>query len=566
MPNHRRDSVDVFAHAIIQPLVILRERNVLKVETEILENRQARIIATVEPERVQQELRNAARRIAKKVNIPGFRKGKAPYHIIAQFVGEDYLFEEALDDLGQAVYLEALKESGVEPYSSGTLENIEREPFTMTFTVPLVPEIELGDYRSIRVDYEEPEVPEEEIERTLQELRDQHATLTPVERAIQMGDIALLDIKGTLVRGEEADEEEAQERNDIWLNRIDVRVKIAEDATYPVAGFPQKVVGMAAGDESTFEISFGEEEDIPEALRGKTLNFEVKCKEVYEYSAPELDDEFAKEVADFETLEELRADIRNELEKAAQRSRRNEYLNQIFDELFEKELVRVSYPDVMLEEQIDHMIRDFEGQLRQQGLSLKEYRKLQKVTDQQIRDDMREEAKRQLKQALALGEIAEAEELSVKEAEIDAEIEEMIRPFGEQAEFARQLFSSPESRNSIANRILAEKTLDRLIAIARGENPPIGEPVVEEEEAAEEEVTADADAEAVAEAEVQANAELEAEAAAETAVADEEVEAAEEQPEAAAEAPTEAETDNGNEDVDVDGSEEPGTTETGTLE
>src|SRR5690554_3184968 len=422
MPNHRRDSVDVFAHAIIQPLVILRERNVLKVETEILENRQARIIATVEPERVQQELRNAARRIAKKVNIPGFRKGKAPYHIIAQFVGEDHIFEEALDDLGQAVYLEALKESGVEPYSSGTLENIEREPFTMTFIVPLVPEIELGDYRSIRVDYEEPEVPEEEIERTLQELRDQHATLTSVERAIQMGDIALLDIKGTLVRGEEADEEEAQERNDIWLNRIDVRVKIAEDATYPVAGFPQKVVGMAAGDESTFEISFGEEEDIPEALRGKTLHFEVKCKEVYEYSAPELDDEFAKEVADFETLEELRADIRKELEQAARRSRRNEYLNRIFDELFEKELVRVEYPEVMLEEQIDHMIRDFESQLRQQGLSLKEYRKLQKVTDQQIRDDMREEAKRQLKQALALGEIAEAEELSVKEAEIDAEI------------------------------------------------------------------------------------------------------------------------------------------------
>src|SRR5690606_21446937 len=382
-------------------------------------------------------------------------------------------------------------------YSAGILENIEREPLTMTFTVPLVPEIQLGDYRSIRLDYEEPEVSEEEVERTLQELRDQNATLTPVERAIQMGDIALLDIKGTLVRGEddeeadkaEGEDEKAQERNNIWLNRIDVRVKIAEDATYPVAGFPQKVVGMAAGDESSFEISFGEEEDVPEALRGKTLHFEVKCKEVYEYSAPELDDEFAKEVADFETLEELRADIRKELEQAARRSRRNEYLNRIFDELFEKELVRVEYPEVMLEEQIDHMIRDFESQLRQQGLSLKEYRKLQKVTDQQIRDDMREEAKRQLKQALALGEIAEAEELSVKEAEIDAEIEEMIRPFGEQAEFARQLFSSPESRNSIANRILAEKTLDRLIAIPRGENPPIGEPVVEEEEAAEEEVT-----------------------------------------------------------------------------
>src|SRR5690606_18044747 len=331
---------------------------------------------------------------------------------------------------------------------------------------------------------------------------------------------------------------------------------------------PQKVVGMAAGDESSFEISFGEEEDVPEALRGTTLHFEVKCKEVYEYSASELDDEFAKQVADFETLEELRADSRKELEQAARSSRRNEYLNRIFDELFEKELVRVSYPDVMLEEQIDHMIRDFEGQLRQQGLSLKEYRKLQKVTDQQMRDDLREEARRQLTQALALGEIAEAEELGVTEAEIDAEIETMIQPFGEQADFARQLFSSPDSRNSIANRVLAEKTLDRLIAIVRGEDPPIGEPVVEEEEAAEEEATADAEAEAVAEAEAEAqvDAELEAEAAAEAAVAAEEVEAAEEQLDAVAEAPTEAETDSGNEDVDVNGSEEPGTTETGTSE
>lgn len=494
----------------------------VKVETEILKDRQAKLVATVEQERVEQEMRAAARRIAKNVNIPGFRKGKAPYQIVTQYYGEAAILEEALEELGQAVYRDALEQSGIEPYAPGSLDDFQQDPFTLTFTVPLIPEVELGDYRSIRLPFESPEVTDEDVERALQELRDEQASLEPAERAIEWGDVALLDILGTLVRGEEEEEAEeaeavdeateeateedgegAEPQNDTWLNREDVRVRIAEDATYPVPGFPQQVVGMAPGDERTFEISFDEDEEVAQTLRGKTLHFEVKCKEVYEYDAPELNDEFAKDLGEFETLDELRADIRQQIQQAMERETRNEYVNQIFEELFEKDLVKVSFPPVMLHEQIHRLMEDFDRQLRQQGLNLEEYKRLQKVDDDQLHEDLEPEAERQLKQALILGEIAEAEELGVTDADIEDEISTAILPYGAQAELARQLFSSPEARGSIANRIMAQKTVDRLIAIARGEEPPIGEPEREETE------PADAEIETQPTAEVEATAEAE---------------------------------------------------------
>lgn len=549
------DSVPRNPRAIIQPIVLSRERNVVKVETEILDDRQARIVATVEQEQVDKEMKAAARRIAKHVNIPGFRKGKAPYGIIQQYYGEEAILEEALEELGQNVYREALVESGIEPYAPGSLDGFEREPFTMTFTVPLIPEVDLGEYRDVRVDYEEPEVNEEDVEQALEELRDQVATLDPVERAIEMGDVALLDIKGVLDR--EPDEEDP-DRNDIWLNRADVRVKITEEATYPVPGFPEKVVGMAAGDEREFEMSFDEDEELADALRGKTLHFDVKCNEVYEYNVPEFDDEFAKEVGEFDTFEELRADIRQQLEELAESRTRDEYINELLTKFLDDEIVQLSYPPIMVDEQIHRMLEDFDQELRQQGLNLEEYKKLQNVTDEQLHEDLHEEAVRQLQNALILGEVAEAEELGVTDAEIDAGIEEAVKPYGGQAALARQLFSSPAARNSMANRVLAQKTLDRLVAIARGEEPPIGEPEPEEEE-----VVATADAGEVAEVEAELEAATKASAAAQETAAEEE--AAEENPPADSVA-EEAEAMSGEvdevEDVEPvvsDGSEAPGT-------
>lgn len=448
------------------------------VQTELLDDRQARLTVTVDPQRVEKEMKDAARRISKQVNIPGFRRGKAPYGIIKQHYGEETIFEEALDRLGQAVYIEALDQSEVEPYAPGVLSDIERDPVIMTFLVPLVPVVELNAYRDVRLPYEAEEITEEDVQRALNDLRDQQATLDPVEEPIEMGSVALLDITGTLVRGEEDGPEE--ERPSTWLAREGVRVKVDAEATYPVPGFPQKIVGMKKGDERSFDMSFPDEEEYAEALRGKTLHFEVTCREVYAYSAPDLDNELAKDLGDYETLDELRAEVRSQLEEAARKNTREQYIEKILQHLLES-VVDISYPPVVLEQQIDMMLDDLDESLEQRGLNLEEYKRLNALDDDALRDEVREEAEWQLKVALLLPEVAEAEELSVSDDEINDEIETAILTFGPQAALARQFYSSPEVRQRMSSRVLSQKTLDRLIAIARGEEPPIGEPIAEDE-------------------------------------------------------------------------------------
>jgi trigger factor len=449
---------------------------VADVQTEILEDRQARLTVTVDPQRVEKEMKDAARRISRQVNIPGFRKGKAPYSIIKQYYGEDVIFEEALDRLGQEVYGEALDESEIEPYAPGVLSDVERDPVVMTFMVPLMPVVVLNDYRAVRLPYEAEEITEEDVQRALTELRDQQATLDPVKRPIELGSVALLDIVGTLIREDEGEGEAGEEEKpSTWLSREGVRVKVDENSTYPVPGFPEKIIGMEADDERSFDMSFPDEDDVAEALRGKTLHFEVTCREVYEYSAPELDDEFAKDLGDYETLDDLRAEVRKQLEEAARQNTREEYIQKVLEQLVES-VVDISYPPLMLEQQIDSVLDDLDESLQERGLNLEEYKRLNSLDDAGLRDEVREEAEWQLKVALLLGEVTEAEELSVSEDEINDEIETAILTFGSQAALARQFYSSPEVRRRMANRVLSQKTLDRLIAIAKGEDPPIGEP------------------------------------------------------------------------------------------
>jgi trigger factor len=451
-----------------------KESIVLQVQTEILEDRQAKLTVAVSPDRVEREMQAAARRIAKKLNIPGFRKGKAPYHIIARYVGDGAILEEALDPLGQAVYGEALDQAGIEPYASGALTDMTREPFTMTFTVPLQPEINLGNYRDVRVTYEETQVTDDDVEKTVSNIREEQATLEPVERPVELGDVAVLDIHGNVKAGrkkkEETSEEAAEEKAPL-IDRHDVRVLITEESTYPVPGFPEKIVSMQAGDERSFEIKMPKDEDYDEEVRGKTILFDVVCKEVYKRELPEMDDEFAKSVGEFETLDELRAKVREQLVEMTHQRVENEYLENVFGQL--EPSATVNYPPVMLEERIDQLVEDFDRRLRDRGLNVDEYLRLNDVTQEQLREDFREEARRSLKRALILTQLVESENLSIAEEDIEDEIKTMLLSFGSQAAVAQQLFRSGDVRRTISNRLLSEKATRRLIDIARGQAPEL---------------------------------------------------------------------------------------------
>lgn len=440
----------------------------VQIETEILEDHQAKLIVTVEPERVQQEMQAAARRIAQQVNIPGFRRGKAPYHIIRQYFGEEAILEEALDPLGQAVYKEALEESHIEPYAPGVLTDFSRDPLTMTFLVPLRPQVELGNYRDVRVPFEVRSVTDEDVEKALRNLQLQNAPLEPVEHPIEIGNVALLDIVGTLVRPA-ADAADTEEKPAVWLNRKGVRVKIAEDATYPVPGFPALVVGMAANDTRSFDISFApDDQEVAEALRGKTLHFDVRCDQVYEQKLPELNDEFARDVSEFESLNALREAIKAQLEEEARREARESYIEAVLKVLLDS-VVTLRYPPILIEEEIDDMLEEFANNLRREGMGLEEYQRLNNLTTERLR----EEARRRVEKMLLFAKLAEAEQISVSDEEIRDEIRTMSLSFGAQAGTAVRLFSEDPIKRQIAGRLITEKTIERLVQIARGEAPEI---------------------------------------------------------------------------------------------
>jgi trigger factor len=441
------------------------------VDIEYLEDRQARLVVEVDPERVQKALRTAAKKISRQVNIPGFRKGKAPYHVVARTVGEHAIYDEALEPLGQAIYKEALDESDLEPFAAGSLDDFTLDPFVLTFTVPLMPVVKLGAYREVRLPFEEDEITDDDVEETLQAMRQEHAALEPVERPVELGDVALLNIAGTILADEQG-EEEAQP----FINRKEARVLITEDATYPVAGFPQQIVGMSAGEEREFDVTLpDDDEELLDELRGKTIHFEVTCQTVYRQDLPELDDEFARDVGDYDEMSELRAKIREDLEALSKRYARERYLDEIFEHLIES-VAEVSFPPVMLEDEIEKRLREFDEQLKRQGLDRETYMQVEDISEDDLREAYADDAEAYLKRGLILAELVDAEHLKADEEEIEDQKQNLLLSLGNQGPVLQQFVNSPETRARIADQIVTEKAVERLILIAKGEAPELTQP------------------------------------------------------------------------------------------
>ncbi len=439
----------------------------LKVETEILEDRQAKLVVTVEPERVEKELRAAARRIAGKVDIPGFRKGKAPYHIIVRHLGEDLIFDETLESLGQAVYREALAQSDLEPYAAGTLDHWQREPSVMSFTIPLQPEVSLGDYRDLRVPFEVPEITNQEVEDALENLRVDQATLLPTERPVQIGDVATLDFEGNVVEVDVKDDQKL-------IKRKGARILIDKTARYPVPGFVEQIVGMAAGDKRNFDISLLDSEiDLGDVLRGKTVHFEVFCREVYQCELPDLNDEFAQSVGEYGTFLDLRADIRKRLEKTAESNASDQYIEKIFEHLMGG-IADVHYPPIMLEEQLDGMLEEFGARLHNRlGITLDDYLRINNLEKEVLREEFRESAERTLVRSLIVERLSVVEKINVKDEEVEDYIQTQLLSFGSEAPAMRVALSSPMGRKAASNHLLVKKTIERLVQIAHGEAPDL---------------------------------------------------------------------------------------------
>ena len=426
----------------------------------------------------------AARRLAKDVKIPGFRPGKAPYEVILNKVGHEAIFEEALDGLGQEMYREAIKESDLNPYAPGTLEEIvSQDPLVLRFTVPLEPNVELGDYQKVRVPFETPEVSDEEFEKVLEEIRQSRALIEPADRPAQMSDVVIIDVTSEL-KAPEAGEDTS------IMDMKGTEILLSEDARWPIQGIAEHLVGIEAGQELDFEDTFPEDYPV-ESLRQREAKFHVKCVEVKSRLIPEWSDDLAQSMGEFNDLLDLRLKLRDNLIQSAQQEADSNYTEEVMAALVDK--ADFEYPPILLEEGIDELVTEWSKSLASQNMTLDDYLKIEGKTLDDLREELLPQAQNRLLKALVLGKIVEEENLEVDDQEIDEQIERIVEPFKERAGEFRKVIDTPEGRRRIRLDLLTEKAFKRIIAIAKGEGDKIEvqEEAVSEKEPSETEETSE---------------------------------------------------------------------------
>ena len=448
----------------------------MKIEREDLENRQVGITVELDDDRLAGAMRATAKRLGGSTKIAGFRSGKAPYDVLLRKFGEDVIFDEALEDLGQELYREAIDEMEIEPFAPGTLDEVvNRDPLILRYTVPLAPEVDLVSYKDLRLPYEEPKIDDEAVEQVLENLQERQALIEPADRPADTGDVVVADVKADL------DEEEGLE-NLTLLDDKDVSILVNEETTWPIPGISEHLVGMEAGDKKKFEYTFPEDY-VNETLYDKHATFEITCLEVKSRFVPEWTDELAQSIGEYESLLDLRIKVREDLTNKAINQAETTHGREVVDKVVEG--ATVSYPPILLQQEINDMLRELSDRLRMQNLSLEDYMKIDNKTQEDLIQEIEPNAEERLKRALVLGKLITVEKIEVDDAEVDAEVENFMERFEDKSDKTRQLFDNPEGRRRISLDILSDKAIKRLIAIAAGEGDQPSEAELEPEEVSE---------------------------------------------------------------------------------
>lgn len=430
----------------------------MKIETQAHDDRTLTLTLEVEEERVQPALRAAARRVSARYRIPGFRPGKAPYEKVLREVGEGAIYNEALEDLGPKVYEEALQQEKIDAFAPGELTDLKLKPMVLTFKVPLRPEVEVGDYKNLRVPYTPPAVDDAALQDNLEHMREHHAVLEPVDRPAAWQDVVILDVSGYINEG--------LNPSDQLLSDKDVSLLLDEKADWPMPGFTQHIVGLSANETKKFEVAFAEDY-ANETLRGQLAHFEVTGKEVKSRQLPEWNDDLAKEMGDYSGLEDMREKVRGELAQRAETENERTYHDAVVNQLVD--MTTVKYPPMLLEAELDEYMDDLNRRLQEQQLTLEDYLKLEGKTKEQMREELTPQAQRRLKRSLALGKIIDLENITITRAEIEQRISFLSDPWGDRSDALRKMFSTDRARQMITLDLLTDKAVKRIATIARGE-------------------------------------------------------------------------------------------------
>ncbi|QUH20033.1 trigger factor [Alkaliphilus sp. B6464] len=418
------------------------------------ENTKVTLKVVVEAAQFEEAINKAYNRMKSRFNIQGFRKGKAPKKIVERYYGVEIFYEEAFNIAFPAAYEAALKEHNIDPvdHPEIDIEDIKaNEDVIFTAVVEVMPEFEVKDYKGIEVEKKEYNVQEEDIQKELDALVEKNARMITVEdRAVKEQDMVIIDYKG-MVDGV-AFEGGTAERQSLTIGSGQF-----------IPGFEEQLVGKNIGDEVEVKVTFPEEYHAEE-LAGQEAIFEVKIHEIKEKELPVLDDEFAKDASEFDTLEELKNDIKNNLEENAKNRAEQDLRNSVIGAIASK--VDIEIPKAVIERQIDNMLADFDYRLQYQGLNLEYYLQLTGTTEENLRDQMRADATQTVKNELVLEEIGKQENIVATDEELNEQLEKMATQYNQELEKLKSNLRD-QDLNSIKEGIVIRKTIDFLVENAK---------------------------------------------------------------------------------------------------
>lgn len=434
------------------------------------------MLVDVEPEKMEAARHRAARKIAEKGKIPGFRPGKAPYDVVRRTYGDAAINEEAIEILVDEIYPAALQQANIEPAAAGALEDVVRlDPPQLKFRVPLMPTVDLGDYRAVRQEYTWQPPAESAVDEQVENLRRMYGKTETVERPAEKDDYLSVDIIARKAKAKEG-EEPLLERKGYAL----VVGREEKDDEFPFPGFGKQVIGLKPGENATLSHKFPKDFS-DETFAGKTVSFELTARAVRAVTAPDLNDEFAQKTGLGQTVEEFRAHLRENIEKESRDEYDDTFFSAVIDQI--KSGATLKYPPQVVEHEVEHVLEDIKHRLADQGADFDTYLKIRETTLEKFTaDEAQPVAIKRLERGLIMDEIARAEALRPSDEAVQQEFQQMWASLAAyDKDFAKMTKNgtraSQELINAVASdaagRLTTRLVLDRLKAIATGQAPAL---------------------------------------------------------------------------------------------
>ena len=396
-------------------------------------------------------IEKAYQKMRKKINVPGFRPGKAPRKIIEGMYGAEVFFEEAINHAFPEAYEAAVKEQELRVVGYPTVEMVgecTKDGFTFKATTPVYPEVTLGQYKGLSAEKDEVKVTAADVNERLKQLSDRNTRLVSVEREAKEGDTAVIDFEGFL----EGKPFEGGKGENYSL-------ELGSHSFVP--GFEEQVVGMKAGEEKDLDITFPE--DYHADLAGKAVVFKVKVHEVKEKEVPALDDEFAKDVSEFDTLKDLKADLKKKITEERQKDADRAFEDALMEQVAAN--ITADVPDAMIENQARQFLDNFKMQIAQQGIPYDQYMKMTGMDEAKLLADAKEPSERQVRLDLALAAIIEAEKLEVSDEDVEAEFKKMAEQYNMDLEMVKKYLQADQVKDQLLTQKAVAVVVDSATAI-----------------------------------------------------------------------------------------------------